>query len=154
MTRIQKFTPERRVVVESLHAGVKKGRNECAERLSNQHREFPLEKLVICKESCSALIMMKVEVFEMSPDPSHQFDTEPNVATTKPIEYQYFGVSPLNDVIARVLRVIGSLYQVFLSGFLSTLALSLHRRLLVRWFLCYSCSSINIPMIDLNGPVW
>ncbi|GBL82867.1 hypothetical protein AVEN_106384-1 [Araneus ventricosus] len=33
MTRFQKFTPERRVVVESLHAGVKKGRNECAERL-------------------------------------------------------------------------------------------------------------------------
>ncbi|GBN32206.1 hypothetical protein AVEN_40236-1 [Araneus ventricosus] len=36
------FTPERRVVVESLHAGVKKGRNECAERLSTQKREFPL----------------------------------------------------------------------------------------------------------------
>ncbi|GBN97956.1 hypothetical protein AVEN_113748-1 [Araneus ventricosus] len=46
MTRIQKFTPERRVVVESLHVGVKKGRNECAERLSTQKREFPL-KLVI-----------------------------------------------------------------------------------------------------------
>ncbi|GBO09206.1 hypothetical protein AVEN_226736-1 [Araneus ventricosus] len=46
MTSIQKFTPERRVVVGSLHAGVKKGRNECAERLSTQKREFPLEKLV------------------------------------------------------------------------------------------------------------
>ncbi|GBL81643.1 E3 ubiquitin-protein ligase mind-bomb, partial [Araneus ventricosus] len=34
MTRIQKFTPKRRVVVESLHVGVEKGRNECAERLS------------------------------------------------------------------------------------------------------------------------
>ncbi|GBM87120.1 hypothetical protein AVEN_213353-1 [Araneus ventricosus] len=42
MTRIQKFTPKRRVVVECLHAGVKKGRNECAERLSTQKREFSL----------------------------------------------------------------------------------------------------------------
>ncbi|GBN44959.1 hypothetical protein AVEN_174811-1 [Araneus ventricosus] len=42
MTRILKFTPERSVVVESLHAGVKKGRNECAERLSTQKRDFPL----------------------------------------------------------------------------------------------------------------
>ncbi|GBN89649.1 hypothetical protein AVEN_156036-1 [Araneus ventricosus] len=42
MTRIQKFTPKRRVVVESLHVGVEKGRNECAERLSTQKREFSL----------------------------------------------------------------------------------------------------------------
>ncbi|GBN51158.1 hypothetical protein AVEN_18706-1 [Araneus ventricosus] len=39
---LEVFTPKRRVVVESLHVGVEKGRNECAERLSTQEREFSL----------------------------------------------------------------------------------------------------------------
>ncbi|GBM72705.1 hypothetical protein AVEN_115813-1, partial [Araneus ventricosus] len=39
---LEVFTPTRRVVVECLQAGVKKGRNECAELLSTQKREFSL----------------------------------------------------------------------------------------------------------------
>ncbi|GBL94809.1 hypothetical protein AVEN_184227-1, partial [Araneus ventricosus] len=39
---LEVFTPKRRVVVESLHVGVEKGRKECAERLSTQKREFSL----------------------------------------------------------------------------------------------------------------
>ncbi|GBM58184.1 hypothetical protein AVEN_163947-1 [Araneus ventricosus] len=60
MTSNQKITPEPRVVVESLHAGVKKGRNECEERLSTQRREFSRKRHVTREESCSALIAIEV----------------------------------------------------------------------------------------------